>query len=418
MNIKNIYRFMLLMAFAMMAIACYVEKPFPDDEDERMGEQLPAWQKGYMDIHHISTGRGDCTFMILPDGTTMMVDAGDLGSGSYEQEIMARVPYTSRTPGEWIVRYVEKFLKDASLDSKHLDYFLVTHFHNDHIGCKSNYSIPSANGEYHMSGVSYVGNFLTIDEFVDRSWPDYEFPYPGALDNAMMKNYRAYLKDRVENHKLPVEVFEVGTEEQFVLKKAPQDYPDFKISNIYSNGNLWDRESNTISFLYPSNASQDALSDENLHSTVINVQYGKFGYHCGGDILNNWNIETLVAEEIGQTDVYSADHHANGTMAAAALAATAPQVFIIPVWDYYHPQPGPLANMLDRDIYGDDRMVFAAGMVESNRVRLLDDGQQIKPDGHIVVRVYEGGDEFQMFVLNDRNNKYDVIYKTEKIASK
>ena len=169
--------------------------------------------------------------MILPDGTTMMVDAGDLGSGSYEQEIMARIPYTSRTPGEWIVRYVEKFLKDASLDSKRLDYLLVTHFHSDHIGCKSNYSIPSNNGEYHMSGVSYVGNFLTVDNLVDRGWPDYEFPYPGALNNAMMTNYRSYLKDRVENHKLPVTAFEVGTESQFVLKKTPQDYPDFKISN-------------------------------------------------------------------------------------------------------------------------------------------------------------------------------------------
>lgn len=401
-----------------VAASCYIEKPFPDDEEEQAGEQLAAWQQGYMDIHHISTGRGDCTFMILPDGTTMMVDAGDLGSGSYEQEIMARIPYTSRTPGEWIVRYVEKFLKDAGLDSKHLDYLLVTHFHSDHIGCKSNYSIPSINGEYHMSGVSYVGNFLNVDELIDRNWPNYDFPYPGVLDNAMMINYRAYLKDRVEGQKLPVNVFEVGTDAQFVLKNAPQDYQDFKIYNIYSNGNLWDRESNTLSFLYPNNASQDALSNENLHSTVINVQYGKFGYHCGGDILNNWNIETLVAEEIGQTDVYSADHHANGTMAAQALAATTPQVFVIPVWDYYHPQPDPLANMLDKDIYGDDRMIFAAGMVESNRVRLLDDGQQIKPDGHVVVRVYEGGEEFQVFVLNDRNNKYDVIYQTERIASK
>ena len=418
MNTKNIYRFMVMAVISAVAASCYIEKPFPDDEEEQMGEQLAAWQNGYMDIHHISTGRGDCTFMILPDGTTMMVDAGDLGSGSYEQEIMARIPYTSRTPGEWIVRYVEKFLKDAGLDSKHLDYMLVTHFHSDHIGCQSNYSIPSSNGEYHMSGVSYVGNFLNIDQWVDRGWPNYDFPYPGMLDNVMMKNYWAYLKDREDNHKLPITAFEVGTDAQFVLKKSPQNYQDFKIYNIYSNGNLWDRETNTTSFLYPSNASKDALSNENLHSTVINVQYGKFGYHCGGDILNNWNIETLVAEEIGQTDVYSADHHANGTMAAAAIEATTPQVFIIPVWDYYHPQPDPLANMLDKKIYGDDRMVFAAGMVESNRVRLLDDGQQIKPDGHIVVRVYEGGDEFQVFVLNDRNNKYDVIYKTEKIASK
>jgi hypothetical protein len=62
-------------------------------------------------------------------------------------------------------------------------------------------------------------------------------------------------------------------------------------------------------------------------------------------------------------------------------------------------------------------MVFAAGMVESNRMRLLENGERIKPEGHVVVRVYEGGGEFQVFVLNDRNTDYDVIYKTERITS-
>ena len=41
-------------------------------------EQLPKWEKGYLDIHHINTGRGSCAFLILPDGTNMMIDAGDL----------------------------------------------------------------------------------------------------------------------------------------------------------------------------------------------------------------------------------------------------------------------------------------------------------------------------------------------------
>ena len=97
MNTKNTYRLIAMALFCAFAVSCYIEKPFPDDEEEQMGEQLPSWQKGYLDIHHISTGRGDCTLMILPDGTTMMVDAGDLGSGTYEQEIMARIPYTSHS---------------------------------------------------------------------------------------------------------------------------------------------------------------------------------------------------------------------------------------------------------------------------------------------------------------------------------
>ena len=40
-------------------------------------EQLPKWEKGYLDIHHINTGRGSCAFLILPEGTNMMIAAGD-----------------------------------------------------------------------------------------------------------------------------------------------------------------------------------------------------------------------------------------------------------------------------------------------------------------------------------------------------
>src|SRR3546814_8964776 len=40
-------------------------------------DQLPAWTKGYFDIHHISTGRGNATYFVFPDGSTMLIDAGE-----------------------------------------------------------------------------------------------------------------------------------------------------------------------------------------------------------------------------------------------------------------------------------------------------------------------------------------------------
>jgi hypothetical protein len=33
---------------------------------------MTPWKEGYLDIHQISTGRGNAAFMILPDGTTMV----------------------------------------------------------------------------------------------------------------------------------------------------------------------------------------------------------------------------------------------------------------------------------------------------------------------------------------------------------
>jgi hypothetical protein len=42
------------------------------------GQELTwqPWREGYLDIHHISTGSGNATFMVFPDGTTLLFDAG------------------------------------------------------------------------------------------------------------------------------------------------------------------------------------------------------------------------------------------------------------------------------------------------------------------------------------------------------
>ena len=41
-----------------------------------VGKALPAWSRGMLDIHQLSTGRGNSAFFTLPDGTTLLVDAG------------------------------------------------------------------------------------------------------------------------------------------------------------------------------------------------------------------------------------------------------------------------------------------------------------------------------------------------------
>ena len=46
---------------------------------------LPRWEEGFLDIHTIATGRGDACLIIMPDGTTMMIDAGDNGKAKDKQ---------------------------------------------------------------------------------------------------------------------------------------------------------------------------------------------------------------------------------------------------------------------------------------------------------------------------------------------
>ncbi|MDP2996253.1 MAG: hypothetical protein Q8N47_02120 [Bryobacterales bacterium] len=73
---------------------------------QKAGEVFPAWTPGTLDIHHISTGRGNATLFVMPDGTTMLLDAG-ASSGANPRWAPAR-PDASRTPGDWLARYVER----------------------------------------------------------------------------------------------------------------------------------------------------------------------------------------------------------------------------------------------------------------------------------------------------------------------
>lgn len=46
-----------------------------EDTSIKVGEILPAWQEGEMDIHFINTTTGESAFVIMPDGTQLLIDA-------------------------------------------------------------------------------------------------------------------------------------------------------------------------------------------------------------------------------------------------------------------------------------------------------------------------------------------------------
>jgi hypothetical protein len=91
---------------------------------------LPTWKPGILEIHHIATNRGNSALLILPDGTTMMVDAGAIyGTTPYLSDPL---PSNQRRPGEWIGRYAKRRLDLSGLTT--IDTFLLTHLHGDHVG--------------------------------------------------------------------------------------------------------------------------------------------------------------------------------------------------------------------------------------------------------------------------------------------
>ena len=47
--------------------------------------ELKRWRPGFFDIHHLKAGLTETSFIILPDGTTILVDAGDLDINRHAQ---------------------------------------------------------------------------------------------------------------------------------------------------------------------------------------------------------------------------------------------------------------------------------------------------------------------------------------------
>ena len=99
---------------------CNRVEPLPDGPTIEKS-YVEDWQEGWLDIHQISTGRGNVAWMIMPDGTTMLVDMGDLGADNYQQEIMNPKPSASKSPAEWVARYMEHFSEPLEKGTK-IDY--------------------------------------------------------------------------------------------------------------------------------------------------------------------------------------------------------------------------------------------------------------------------------------------------------
>ncbi len=117
---------MIMKCTAIFATFLFLSVVAPAQET---GKLLPRWQEGYLDIHHINTGHGDAAFYVLPDGTTMLLDAGEMDPTSERTNSPRNAklhPNDSKRAHEWIVDYIKRFHPVAS--NPVIDYAVITHF--------------------------------------------------------------------------------------------------------------------------------------------------------------------------------------------------------------------------------------------------------------------------------------------------
>jgi beta-lactamase superfamily II metal-dependent hydrolase len=358
-----------------------------------VAETLPRWTPGTLDIHQINTGRGNAALLMLPDGTTLLVDAGN--GGNLPPRGTAPRPDASRTPGAWIARYARAMGAEA------IDYGYVTHLHPDH-----------------MDAMVDVAALIPIHTMIDRAWPDYAYPATDHREFGMpgVLLYREFLKrggTRGERL-LP------GRNDQIVLRHDAKAYPSFEVRNVAANGEIWTGRGVETRQHFPALADLDRADwpTENMCSLAIRIRYGRFDYFTGGDIPGlvrpgypAWqDVETPIAQAVGPVDVAVLDHHGNrDSTNAGFVRALQPRVWIIPVWAADHPGHDVLDRMYSTRLYAGPRDVFATNMLEPNRLVIGPPLDQLQSSqGHVVVRVAPGGASYQVFVLDDSTESYAV----------
>lgn len=377
-------------------------------------ETFTPWKPGLLDIHHISTGRGNSTLMIFPDGTTQMVDAGALQRST--KYLVDEKPDASRRPGEWLGRYAKRQLEAAGLTQ--IDAFMNTHLHDDHLG-ELTPGLPDApGGGYKLTGITDVANIVPVKRFVDRAWPDYNYPAPPSAPFApFINNYRAFLAAQVKGS-ATVERFTPGSNTQFRLLKNAKAYSNFEVRNLIANGEVWTGTGTATKKLFPDlgGMKPEEYPSENCCSCAIRLRYGRFAYYTGGDLPSSTNygkdpwrdVETPAAEACGPVSVAVFNHHgyydAEGPGYVRALR---PRVFVLMAWDSAHPTVNTLANVYSKALYPGDRDVFATALKPELKITNKRTDDFKSSNGHVVVRVAEGGESYRVFILSnaDESNR-------------
>lgn len=386
------------------------------------GKPLAPWRPGWLDIHHIATGRGNATLVLFPDGTSLLIDAGASNAGPDVSAPMR--PDPSRRAGEWIGRYVQSQLRGGDLAG--LDYVLATHLHPDHVGDVGPASPLAPGGAYRLTGIMDVAQLVSVGTLIDRGFPAYD--YPSVFNAPFADNYRAFVTARVKAGQ-NVEQFRVGSAGQIAARGHKSGALPFEVRNVAANGRVWTGQGEEVVDRFPPLAALPVADrpTENGCSTALRIGYGKFSYFTAGDLTSYTEDGALPWRDVlgpsakvaGPASVATADHHGMfDGLNADVVRALRPRAWVVQAWHLAHPDMLQMERMFSERLYAGPRDVFATNLLQQNFLtneRLAK--RMASRDGHIVVRVPPGGTQFYIAVTDNRDETDTVKSSTALYAA-
>lgn len=382
--------------------------------------QSIQWTEGYLDIHHINSGSGNSTFMVFPDGTALLFDAGDISrSKSTSNPLKASSPTGSDTvsAATFIVNYIKHVLPGI----EQLDFLIVSHFHDDHYGHINSLSKPSKKGPYKLSGVTEIHELLPVRKVVDRGFPHYTYPVNVAenhFDKETFLNYLSFVKFHNKQKSIMFDSLHVGETTQFTMRKKTESKDNFTVRNIKSNGSIWTGKGTEIKRIIP-NTIPVNFYNENPLSIGLKVSYGNFDYFTGGDMtglkgfgLPVWfDTETPTALAIGEVEALSLNHH--GVRDATNeffLSVLKPKVIVQQSWSSNHPGEEVLHRIIQPIDDSKPPSIFATYTHPETIVTygkwLLENYKSIR--GHVLIRVSAMNDNYWVYIIDDEKEVLSI----------
>jgi competence protein ComEC len=235
-----------------------------------------------LEIFFIDAEGGAATLIVTPTGQSLLIDAG---YGGREGRDAARILAAAAEAG--ITR---------------IDYLLVTHFHNDHVG-----------------GVPELAGRMPIGTFIDYGGP---LGTPLGGDRMTARSFQAYAPVRGENPHIvpkPGDLLPLEGIQARVVSAGGELLTTALAGGGQTNDACAGAED------HPEDGT------ENYRSLGVMLQFGSFRFLALGDLSGN-TLTRLVCPTnlLGEATVYLVSHHGDyDTSVPALYAALRPQVAIM-----------------------------------------------------------------------------------------
>lgn len=398
------------------------------------GETWRGWQPSEYQIHFIHTGVGEAILHIFPDGTTMLIDCGDQPSLTRLELAVPVVPSPCRMAGDWAARYIRRVMpKDCETVNglPKVDYFVLSHFHSDHLGSPEWISCNWENKDRHLpgckrSGIALAAEQLSFGKAIDRGWPDYDEPRKGTFPPVEMnfiQNTWAALQKRDGTQ---IEKFRLGATDQIIPLHRTLD--DFSVQNITANGKIVCRDGHIRNLYEERLKNPDNHFNENGMSLGMIIRYGKFSLFTAGDFSDRiigadgqpFETEDALGEELPPVDVAKINHHGHNSMPEKIVRALAAKVWVACVWDQLHTLDHVLERLSDRNLYPGTRYHFPS-VFPVERIKTAADKpffRDIAPEtfglgAHVIITVPKGGETYRVSCVSPADESMRLLGEYE-----